>query len=183
MIKTIAIIAVILIVVALIVVVILASMKPARFRIQRALRIKAAPGKIFALINDFRLWKSWSPYENRDPAMKRTFSGAPSGVGSVYEWDGNSRAGKGRMEITEASEPSRLRIQLDFVRPFVSRNLAEFDMEPDGDASRVTWAMEGPSPFMLKAMSLFIDMDKGIGKDFEAGLENLKRICETGTSS
>ena len=182
MIKTIVIVAVALIVVALVVVVILASMKPARFRFQRALRIKAAPGKIFALINDFRLWKSWSPYENRDPAMKRSFSGPPSGVGSIYEWDGNSRAGKGRMEITEASDPSRLRIQLDFVRPFVSRNLAEFDMAPDGgDGTRVSWAMEGPSPFIFKVMSIFIDMDKGIGKDFEAGRENLKRICETGT--
>src|SRR5262249_24813949 len=116
---------------------------------------------------------------NRDPAMKRTFSGAPSGVGSVYEWNGNSRAGQGRMEITEASDPSRIRIKLDFIRPFVGHNFAEFTLQPDGDATRVTWAMEGPSPFMVKLMGVFIDMDKAIGKDFETGLANLKNLTET----
>jgi hypothetical protein len=94
----------------------------------------------------FRLWRSWSPWERMDPALKRTYGGAPSGQGAVYEWEGNNKVGKGRMEIVEASAPSRIAIRLDFFKPFKASNRVEFTLEPDGDATRVTWAMHGPVP-------------------------------------
>src|SRR5207344_2338967 len=97
--------------------------------------------KIFPLISDFHGWGSWSPYEKRDPAMKRTYSGAPSGKGAVYEWAGNSDVGSGRMEITDASAPSRIVIKLEFMTPFEGHNVAEFTMQPSGDATTVTWLM------------------------------------------
>jgi len=155
-----------------------AATKPDMFRVQRATSIKAPPEKIYALLSDLRGWDAWSPYEKRDPDMKRIHSGAASGKGAVYEWDGNRQVGKGRMEITEVSPPSKITIKLDFMKPFEAHNTAEFTLEPKGDATSVTWAMYGPMPFVSKVMSVFIDMDTMIGKDFETGLGNLKAVAE-----
>jgi hypothetical protein len=177
MFEIIAIIAIVL-VVAVAIVLILAAMKPDTFSIQRVTTVKAPPEKIFFLINDFHQWVTWSPYESKDPAMKRSYSGAPSGNGAVYAWDGNKNVGSGRMEILDSSATSKIVIKLDFFTPFEGHNTAEFTMLPQGDATNVTWLMHGPSPFMGKIMHVFINMDRMIGKDFEIGLANLKRLTE-----
>ena len=173
MIKTIAIV----IVIALAATLGYAATRPDTFRVQRTISIKAPPEKILAQVNNFHDWNSWSPYEKMDPAMKRTFSGAASGPGAVYAWDGNGDAGAGRMEIKEAS-PSKTVIKLDFSKPFEASNVAEFSVDTQGDSSNVTWAMYGPAPYISKVMGLFFNMDSMIGKDFEAGLANLKTVAE-----
>ena len=155
-----------------------AATKPNTFRIQRTASIKAPPQEIFPLINDFHSWSAWSPWEKLDPALQRAYSGAESGTGAVYEWEGNKKVGKGRMEITEASSPARIIIKLDFFKPFEAHNTAEFTLQSQGDATTVTWVMHGPQPYMFKVMTTFFNMDKMVGKDFEAGLANLKSIAE-----
>jgi uncharacterized protein YndB with AHSA1/START domain len=155
-----------------------AATKPDTFRVQRAASIKAPPEKIFPLISDFKSWSAWSPWEKLDPAMKRTHSGPASGKGAVYEWAGNKEVGAGRMEIVEASPPSRVKIQLDFAQPFEAHNFAEFTLEPKGDATTVIWAMYGPNTYVSKLMSVFFSMDGMIGGYFETGLANLKAAAE-----
>jgi len=163
---------------AIAVVLILAARKPDIFRVQRATTVKAPPEKIFPLINDFHQWVTWSPYETKDPAMKRSYSGTESGKGAVYGWEGNKNVGSGRMEILDAQAPSRIVIKLDFFTPFEGHNTAEFTMLPQGDGTNVTWLMHGPSRFIGKIMHVFINMDRMVGKDFEIGLANLKRLTE-----
>jgi len=158
--------------------VIFAATKPDTFRVERATSIKAPPEKIFPLINDFDRWASWSPYEKKEPAMKRTRSGAPTGKGAVYEWDGNGEVGKGRMEITNTAPPSKITIKLDFDKPFEAHNIVDFTLEPQADGTNVKWTMRGPAPFVSKMMQVFMDMDSMVGKDFEAGLASLKAIAE-----
>jgi uncharacterized protein YndB with AHSA1/START domain len=171
-------------IVAIVVVVLLvallgyASTKPDTFRIERKTTISAPPEKIFPLIDDFHGWAAWSPWEKLDPDMKRTFSGAERGKGAVYAWEGNGKAGAGTMEITDSSPPSKLTIKLDFIRPFEGHNVAEFTLEPSGGATRVTWAMHGPSSYLSKVMGVFISMDSLVGKDFEAGLAAMKAAAE-----
>jgi hypothetical protein len=158
-------------------VLLLALTRPNALHVERMASIKAPPDKIFPFINDFHNWASWSPYEKKDPAMKRTFGGASAGKGAVYEWDGNSDVGQGRMEILDAS-PSRVTIKLDFMKPFEGHNVAAFTMTPSGEATTVTWSMDGPTPFLGKVIGLFMNMDTMIGTDFEAGLANLRTIAE-----
>ena len=155
-----------------------AATRPDTFRVERTATIKAPPERIFPLINDFQRWGAWSPFEKKDPAMKRTLSGAPSGSGAVYEWDGNKEIGQGRMEIVESVPPSRVTLKLDFTRPFKAHNIVDFTLEPRGDSTQVTWAIQGPSPFISKVMGIVFNMDKMIGKDFEAGLAALKTVSE-----
>jgi carbon monoxide dehydrogenase subunit G len=154
-----------------------ATTRPNTLHVERATTIKAPPEKIFPLINDFHSWGSWSPYEKKDPTMKRSYSGAARGNGAVYEWQGNSDVGQGRIEITNAS-PSKVTFNLDFIKPFEGHNITEFTLEPKGDTTRVTWSMDGPVAFVPKVMGIFINMDDMIGQDFEAGLANLKNITE-----
>jgi hypothetical protein len=153
--------------------------RPDTFRVQRSVSIEAPPGKIFPLINDLRKFASWSPYEELDLAMKRKYSGKPSGKGAVYAWQGNRKAGEGRMEIAHASPPSSVVMRLDFVRPFEAHNIVEFSLEARGAGStEVTWAMRGSNDYFAKLLQLFFSMDKLVGKDFERGLANLKSIAE-----
>src|SRR6266404_2913312 len=175
--EIIAIIAVVL-AVAIAVVLMLAATKPDTFGVRRAITVRAPAEKVFPLINDFHRWGSWSPYENKDPAMKRSYDGPASGKGAVYGWEGNNNVGSGRMEILDASAPSKIVIKLDFFAPFEGHNTAEFTMLPQGDATLVTWLMHGPAPFMSRLMRVFINLDHMIGKDFEVGLANLKTLTE-----
>ena len=183
MFETIALAVVAVLAVVLVIVLILAALKPDSFRVERKATVKADPGRVFPCINDFHNWVAWSPYEKLDPNMQKTFSGAASGKGAVYEWKGNDKAGTGRMEILESSAPitagpSKITIKLDYLKPFEGHNTSEFTMSPRGDSTEVTWAVHGPSPFMMKIMHVFINMDKMLGKDFEAGLANLKAVAE-----
>jgi len=160
----------------------LAAMRPDTFRVERSIDINAPAETIFPLINDYKNWPQWSPYENIDPAMQRTFSGTPSGKGSIYEWSGNKNIGHGRMEIIDTTPPSKIVIKLDFFSPFEAHNIAEFAMRPQGNATNlatnVTWSMHGPQPFMAKVMHMFFNMDKMVGGQFEQGLAGMKAVAE-----
>ncbi|MBA4037145.1 MAG: polyketide cyclase [Bradyrhizobium sp.] len=177
MLEIIAAVAVIL-AIAIAAVLILAATKPNKLRVERTATIKAPAETIFPLINDFRKWRNWSPYETKDPAMKRTYGGAESGKGATYAWDGDRNVGSGRMEILDASAPQKIVIKLDFFTPFEGHNTAEFTMLPQEDGTHVTWLMHGPANFMSKLIQVFINLDNMIGKDFEAGLANLKKVVE-----
>ena len=156
-----------------------AATRPDELTVQRSISIKAEPARIYPLLVDFSQWPAWSPWEKLDPTMKRTLSGSVSGRGAVYAWDGSSKVGAGRMEIKEAVAPSKVVIQLDFIKPFEAHNIADFTLAPRADSTtEVTWQMRGPAPFVSKLMGVFVDMDKMIGKDFEAGLANLKAAVE-----
>lgn len=155
-----------------------AATRPDSFSVQRETVIAAPPARVFAQLDDFQRWRGWSPWEGLDPALRRSFSGPPAGPGAVYAWEGNKDVGKGRMEITDSQPPAKLTIRLDFIEPISAHNTAEFRLEPQGEGTRVTWVMFGPSPFLSKLMGVFFDMDKMIGKDFEAGLAKLKAVAE-----
>lgn len=164
--------------VAIAAILIYASTRPDSFRVERSTAMNAPPEKIFPYIDGLKRWTEWSPYEGRDPAMKRTYGGAESGKGAVYAWDGNDTVGKGRMEIVDSTPPHRVVIKLDFLKPFEGHNMAELTVEPKGSQTIVTWAMYGPSTFMTKLVGTFVDMDDMIGRDFAAGLAKLKAVVE-----
>jgi len=171
--------AILLIVVLLVAVLLLvAAMKPNTFRFARSITVNAPPEAVFAQVVDFHRWESWSPFEKLDPSMKKSFSGADQGVGAIYTWDGNAKAGAGRMEIVETNPPNRVTLNLAFSRPFKAENVTDFTMEPAAGGTQVTWAMHGKNSFVSKLMSVFMSMDKLVGKDFEEGLANLKRNAE-----
>ncbi len=154
-----------------------AATRPNTLHVERTVSVKAPPERIQPLIADLHQFPSWSPYEKRDRRMKKTFTGPETGVGSKYAWEGNSEVGSGSMEITEAT-PTQVVMKLDFLTPFEAHNTATFSMAPKGETTDVTWAMDGPSPFISKVMGIFMNMDQMIGTDFAAGLENLKVIAE-----
>ena len=174
MLKTLA-IAVVLVIAG---VLLFATTRPDTFSVQRTTTIHAPADKVFALVNDFHRWAEWSPWEKLDPEMKRTFGGPPAGPGSTYEWVGNSKVGAGRMEILTAAPAGKVDIKLDFIKPFEGHNVAEFTLTPKGENTEVLWVMHGPAPFITKLMGVFVSMDSMIGKDFEAGLANMKGAAE-----
>ncbi|WP_349741122.1 SRPBCC family protein [Roseateles cavernae] len=173
MIKTIALV----IVAALALLLIYAATRPDSFRVERSARIQAPPEKIYALIHDLKGFNRWNPYEKKDPAIKGQYSAVTAGPGARYGWE-SDKVGVGSMEITEVTAPSRVAMRLDFVKPLEAHNQVEFRLRPEGGATQVSWAMQGPSPFVSKLIGVFISMDQMIGQDFEDGLANLKSLAE-----
>jgi uncharacterized protein YndB with AHSA1/START domain len=155
-----------------------AAMKPDTLRIERSTVINAPPDKVYALIDDFHEWPRWAPQDREDASMKRTYSGAPTGVGAVSDWSGSGNTGKGRMEITGADASRQVVVTVDFAKPFVAHNVNTFTLAPEGNGTRVSWAMQGTNAYMMKVMSLLMNMDKMMGQHFESGLANLRAAAE-----
>jgi hypothetical protein len=158
-------------------VLVVAAARPDHFRVQRSRLVPASAVQVLALVQDFHRWVEWSPWETIDPSMQRSYSGAASGMGAVYAWNGNGKAGAGRMEIREA-EADRVLIQIDFTKPFAAHNMVEFTLVKERGATHITWAMFGPRPFVSKLMGLVFNMDKLIGADFEKGLANMQAVLQ-----
>jgi len=160
------------VVVAIATVLVLAAMRPDTFKVQRAAEIQAPPEKVYALISDFKQWGAWSPWEKKDPQMKRTFGD------KTYAWQGNKEVGEGKMTLVEAVPASRVKLSLDFIKPFEAHNTVDFNLQPKDKGTTVTWSMQGDTPYFFKIVHVFVDMDRMVGKDFEAGLANLKAAAE-----
>lgn len=174
MLKRVAAIAIALIAVLVLVV----ATRPSHLHVERSATIEAAPDLVFPLINDFHAWSSWSPWEKLDPDMKREFSGAPQGRGAWYGWTGNDQVGVGNMQITDSKPAQEVTILLEFKKPWEATNITTFRLAATPQGTKVTWSMDGENNFAAKAMSLVMDMDQMIGKDFEAGLANLGAVAE-----
>ena len=147
------------------------------YTVERTQHIDAPPDAVRERIVDLHRWEAWSPWEDLDPDLRRTYGGADSGVGAWYEWEGNRKAGKGRMEIV-AVDDSSVTIDLQFLKPFKSRSTTAFTVVPEGDGSLVTWTLTADNSAMTKVMGLFTSMDKLIGPDLEKGLERLQQDAE-----
>ena len=156
----------------------LAAFEPDEFRVQRSTTINAPAAKVFPLIDDFRRWTAWSPFEKMDPTMRRTYGATTAGKGATYAWEGDGKAGAGRMEIAESTAPSRVGIVLDFEKPIANRARTTFTLSPHGDATLVTWTMESPNRYLVKVMHLFFDAEQMVGDDFARGLADLKAAAE-----
>ena len=156
-----------------------AATRPDTFQVQRSATIAAPAERIFPYLDDFHRWQAWSPWEKLDPELKRTFSGAEHGAGAVYAWVGNKKVGQGQMEILQSDAPRRLRVKLDFIKPFEAHNITVFTLAPTGDATRLNWEMQGNHNFVSKLMCVFMDIDRMVGRDFERGLVNLKAVAES----
>lgn len=147
------------------------------YTVERSITVNAPAHRVHGLVDDFHSWTSWSPWEDIDPALQRTYLGADSGVGARYEWSGNRKAGAGSMEIT-ASTPARIDIALDFLKPFKASNVTSFVFEPSGSGTRVRWLMSGEQKGLMGLFGRFFSMDRMIGPDFEKGLARLKGVAE-----
>ena len=151
-----------------------ASTRPDEFRVERRLRIAAPADKVWPLVSELRAFNRWNPYERKDPLIKSAYSG----VGSRYDWD-SKEVGSGSLEIVNQQPGRAVQLKLDFVKPFEAHNQAEFALQPTPDgATEVRWTMHGPNNFVGKLMGVFINMDKMVGRDFEAGLQNLQQLAE-----
>ena len=154
------------------------AMQPAHYTVERSTTINAPAPVVFAQVNDFHKWEAWSPWEKIDPNIKKGFSGAAAGNGAVYSWAGNNDVGEGRMTITDSRPSDLIKIKLEFVKPFTATNATDFIFTPQGNQTNVKWTMSGENNFVAKAFSMFMNMDKMVGTDFEKGLGQLKTVSE-----
>lgn len=160
--------------------VVFAATRPDTYHVERSTKIDAPATVVFQQLDDLTAWAAWSPWDKRDPQMKKTLEGPPKGVGAAYSWQGNKQVGKGKMEITESQPPTQIKFRLEFIEPFAGVAKTGFNLTPDGDKTvAVTWSMDGTNNLMGKVFGIFMNMDETIGGDFEKGLAGLKTVAET----
>jgi hypothetical protein len=164
--------------VVIIVFVIVVALQPSDYRVTRSETIAAPPETVFAQVNDFQKWRAWSPWEQMDPDMKRTYEGPSAGTGAKYAWVGNNDVGSGSMTITESRPSDLIDIKLEFIEPMEGTSDTRFTFAPTADGTKVTWDMTGKNGFVGKAICLFMSMEKMVGTQFEEGLANMKSIVE-----
>ena len=153
------------------------------FRYERSVVVAAPSDAVFQHIASLGAMDKWSPWNELDPNMKKTFEGTDGTVGSVSKWEGNSDVGKGSQRLDSIIPGKRVRTHVSFIEPFASESDAIVDLTPMGDSTKVTWAMVGENNFMSKLMGKFMDMDGMIGKDFDRGLGYLKAQAEAAYAS
>lgn len=150
-----------------------------KFRYERSGLIQAPPEKIFPYISDFKKGGLWSPYEQMDPNMKKTYSGTDGQVGSVMEFDGNKDAGSGKLEILKVVPNQSVDIKLTMIKPLHAENLVQYTLTPEADGTRFTWSMSGDGGFMGKLINVFIDCEAMVAGQFAVGIDNLKKLVES----
>ena len=164
--------------VAVVAVLVLAAMKPDETVITRSATMNAPPERPFEQVNNLQNWGAWNPWAKMDPHQKITFSGPEAGVGARFAWSGNNKVGEGNIEIIESEPSERLKIRLEFLKPMAATNTAEFTFTPEGSGTRMTWSMICQGTFMAKVFTVFMDMDKMVGPEFEKGMADIKAIVE-----
>jgi polyketide cyclase/dehydrase/lipid transport protein len=178
MIKKILLYGLVVIVLIIVIFCVVVVMQPTHYTVERSATINAPAPVVFAQVNDFHKWQAWSPWEKLDPNMKKEFSGAAAGNGAVYSWAGNNDVGEGKMTITDSRPNDLIKIKLEFVKPFAATNATDFIFTPQGNQTNVKWTMSGDNNFVAKAFSMFMNMDKMVGGDFEKGLAQMKTVSE-----
>jgi hypothetical protein len=152
--------------------------RPSDYRVERSTTIAAQPAVVYSQVSDFKAWAAWSPWEALDPNMHKTYTGQPGQPGSSYEWKGNKDVGSGRMTVEGVQAPSKIEIKLAFIEPWESTCQTTFSFDAVGNQTKVTWTMVGHNGFVEKAMTLWMDMDKMVGGDFEKGLRKLSEAAQ-----
>ncbi|PYS20811.1 MAG: polyketide cyclase [Acidobacteria bacterium] len=178
MIKKILLYGVVVIVVIIAVLCVVVALQPAHYQVERSTTINAPAAVVFAQVNDFHKWQAWSPWAKMDPNMKQTYSGPSAGNGASYSWVGNNDVGEGRMTITDSKPSEAIKIRLEFLKPFAATNATDFTFISQGSQTNVKWTMSGEKNFISKAFTIFMDMDKMVGSDFEKGLTEMKKVSE-----
>ena len=177
MLKTLFLAALGLVVLAIAAVLLLALRQPDTYRVQRSTLVAAPAERIFPLIADLRQMNSWNPFVQRDPQIKGSYSGPGAGPGATYVFEGK-QAGSGTLRVTDTAVPTRVAMKLDMGAPMAAHNDILFTLEPEGGATRVSWTMQGHSPFLGKVMGVVFNVDKMVGGAFEEGLAALKLRAE-----
>jgi hypothetical protein len=154
------------------------SLQPNDFRMSRSIIINANQAVIFPYINNLHKWDDWSPWAKLDPDCKNEFEGPDAGVGAVFKWEGNKKVGKGIMTIIESNQNELVQIQLEFLKPFKATNLAQFTLRPELNETHVTWSMFGKNSLIGKVISLVMNCEDMVGKQFDQGLATIKSLAE-----
>ena len=150
---------------------------PSSIKVERSASINASAEAVKSQITDYNVFNSWSPWAEKDTAMKFTVEGQVGTVGHKYAWEGNKNVGKGTMQLTSIGADTIIE-QLDFDGRGISD--VYFIFKPEGTATNLTWAIKMNVPFFGRGMMLFFkgQMDKMLGGDFEKGLAKLKSVVE-----
>lgn len=153
-----------------------AMVMPSAYEVERSAVINAPASKVYPLIAEPKSWPKWTVWNKRDPYMKMTFAGPPSGKGAKWSWESKTE-GSGNMEFIAAEPDKSIGYALAFPEMGMSSK-GRLALAPEGAGTRVRWTNEGDvgkNPLMRWFVPF---LDGMMGPDFEGGLAGLKTLAE-----
>jgi len=168
-----------IVLIIILIIIVLANIAPKAYDVNRSIIIEKPLPDVFAYLKYINNQDNWSPWAEKDPNMKKSFTGIDGEVGFISAWVGNKDVGEGEQELTGIIENKVVESQLRFLKPFKSTSDAYLQVFMEKNGTKVVWGFSGKNKFPVSIMMLFMNMDKTIGKDFEYGLKKLKGILES----
>ena len=162
-------------------IILLWAFAPKKYNVNRSTLINKSRAEVFEYLKYIKNQDDWSPWQKRDPDMKRKFTGEDGTVGFISWWDSDHKqVGSGEQEIVGLKPNDRIESALRFLKPWKSESMGYFDLsDAENGATKVVWGFNGNNKPPMNIMMLFFNMDKAVGKDFEEGLAELKRVLES----
>jgi hypothetical protein len=167
----------IILLVIVIVVAVLAFVAPTEMETERSVKIDAPKELIYEHLVYFEATNKWSPWMELDSNMQTNIEGEDGKVGTVFSWEGNKDAGKGKQELT-LIDTNRIEHSITFIEPFESTAKTYFELEKEADGVEVSWGFESEMVRPFNVLGLFMSMEDAIGDDYEKGLNKLKEMVE-----
>lgn len=157
---------------------ILCLIGPGHVKVERSIDINTSADAVKAHLADYHFFhEKWSPWTEKDPGMKTTYTGETGKEGHKLAWESDKdEVGHGSMTY-KGTYGDTVMHSLHFEGQGDDAKIYHV-AAANGAGTKVTWVMESETPFMFRAMMLFMNMDKMIGPDFEKGLAKLKAAME-----
>ncbi len=169
-----------LLVIALLIVLVLviALFVNKEYVVVRDININKPNQEVFDYVKLLKNQDNFNKWTMADPNMKKDFQGTDGTIGFIYAWNGNKEVGEGDQRIIEINNGENIKLALHFIRPFEGLAVTEMSTTAlSSNLTKVTWGMQGRSPYPMNFMNLFIN--KILGGDLDTSLQRLKSILES----
>lgn len=158
---------------------VIGNVLPQDFRVEREIVINKPRDFVFGQLKMLKNHGQWSPWEKKDPNMRKEYRGKDGTIGFVVAWAGNKEVGVGEQEITFIDEGEKIETELRFKEPMEDTSRAYLITETVGEnQTKVIWGMTGKTPFPGNIICALMKMQEKLGADFEEGLNSLKAVLE-----
>ena len=169
--------ALVMLMILVVLAIVVGALLPSKVHVERSTVIKAPAATVFALVNGFALFNSWSPWFEKDPEARYSYEGPAFGPGAKISWvSDDPRVGAGSQEITTSTPFERVEIRDDFGGRTAETS---FDIEKVEGGTLTTWAFDTDLGWDLVGRYRGFMLDTMVGGSYEQGLEKLKELAET----
>ncbi len=154
-----------------------AALLPKVYNVEKTSVIKKSVSEVMKRVANLNDYAAWNPWQKTEPDSSRVITGSPGIAGHRYAWQGK-KIGMGSLTL-KSTDDKHIHFELEFLKPWKSKARDNWLFEDWGDGeTKVTWQNSGQLPWPI-ARLMGPMISKNLNHQFETGLSNLKKLCES----